>query len=289
MSERIAPTIRGRPSVDGQSSHSSRPAAPLPAHAAGTFPAVAKHGLPIRLGRAVPGAVLAFAILGFQAVGTSVAAVNAATAPTCQSGHTLFERSAVRVFFFSSYDAIDKGIHQRILACLAHSKKPFALYDEGPFNGVGAYDFHILGNRLGFVADDQGISNGSETDIGWVDLRSGDVRYGALNAGENADKKDPLLPLGSIGYAIDPHGTVAVITGHACQVVAVLPVRAKPFEYGYRLGPPLVRFTAPKGGLDPSSVAITATTVTWRSVGGAPAEVPRSGGLTGTLSQTGGC
>jgi hypothetical protein len=250
---------------------------------------MAKHGLPSRLGRALPAAVLAFAIIGSQPVGTSVAAVKAAIPPTCQSGRTLFERSAVRVFFFSSYDAIDKGIHQRILICLGHSNKPSVLYDNGPFNGVNAYDFHILGSRLGFVADDEGISNGSETDIGWVDLRTGDVRFGALNAGVNADRKDPLLPLGSIGYAIDSEGTVAVITGHACQVVAVLPVRAKPFEYGYRLGPPLVRFTAPKGGLDPSSVAITATTITWRTVGGAPGSVARSGGSTGTRSQTGGC
>jgi hypothetical protein len=250
---------------------------------------MAKHGLPRRLGRTLPATVLALAILGSQPLGTSVASVKAAIPPTCQSGRTLFARSAVRVFFFSSYDAIDKGIHQRILICLGHAIKPSVLYDNGPFNGVGAYDFHILGSRLGFVADDEGISNGSETDIGWVDLRTGDVRKGALNAGVDADRKDPLLPLGSIGYAIDPEGTVAVITGHACQVVAVLPVRAKPFEYAYRLGPPLVRFTAPKGGLDPSSVAISATTISWQTVGGAPGSVPRSGGSTGTRSQTGGC
>jgi hypothetical protein len=227
--------------------------------------------------------------MGSQPVGSSVAAVKTAAPPTCQSGRTLFERSAVRVFFFSSYDAIDKGIHQRILICLGHAIKPSVLYDNGPFNGVSAYDFHILGRRLGFVADDEGISNGSETDIGWVDLRTGDVRQGALNAGVNADRRDPRLPLGSVGYAIDHEGTVAVITGHTCQVVAILPVRAKPFEYGYRLGPPLVRVTAPKGGLDPSSVAITATAITWRTVGGAAGSVPRSGGSTGTRSQTGGC
>jgi hypothetical protein len=250
---------------------------------------MAKHGLSSSLVHALPVAALAFAILVSQPVVSSVAAVKAATPPTCQSGHTLFESSAIRVFFFSSYDAIDKGIHQRILFCLGDSNKPSALYDAGPFNGVGAYDFHILGSRLGFVANDSGISNGSETDIGWVDLRTGDVRYGALNTGVNADRKDPLLPLGRIGYAIDSEGTVAVITGRACQVVAVLPARTKPFEYGYRLGPPLVRFTAPKGGLDPSSVAISATTISWRSVGGAPGSVPRSGGLTGTRSQTGGC
>jgi hypothetical protein len=250
---------------------------------------MAQQVLLSRLGRALAAAVLVFVILGAQLVGTPVVAAKAATPPTCQSGRTLFERGAVRVFFFSSYDAVDKGTHDRILICLAHSTKPSTLYDLGPFNGVGAYDFHVFGSRLGFVADDEGLSNGSETDIGWVDLRTGDVRFGPLNDGDNADKKDPLLPLGSIGYAIDPNGTVAVITGHACQVVAVLAVRAKRYEYDYRLGPPLVRFTAPKGGLDPTSVAITATAVTWRTVGGAADSVGRSGGLTGTRSQTGGC
>jgi hypothetical protein len=234
-------------------------------------------------------AVLAIAVLGARAASGSITAGKGQFRPTCRSGSTLFRHRAVRVFSVSSYDVVDKGKHQRILICLRHSPKPAALYDPGPFNGIRAHDFHIRGGRLGFVVDDEGISNGSETDVGWVDLRTGQVRFGVLNAGVNAGPSDPLLPVGSIGYAFAPDGTTAVISGSACQVLAVLPVRAKPLEQTYRLGPASVIFTATKGGLDQNTIAITATTVTWRTDDGRSGSAARSGGSTGTRSQTGGC
>jgi hypothetical protein len=197
--------------------------------------------------------------------------------PTCRSGTTLFHRRTVRAFRVS----FDRGQHQEALVCLRRSGKPVVLFDPGPFNAVQAGRFHILGNRLGFVIHDQGFANGSETDVGWVDLRSGAVAIGLLNAGENADAGDPLLPEAEIGYAFAADGTTALVAGKACQVVAVLPVAG-----ARRLGPPVVVFTAPQGGLDASSIAITAATVTWRTLTGTPGAAARSGGPTPT---TGSC
>jgi hypothetical protein len=163
------------------------------------------------------------------------------------------------------------------------------IYDPGPFNFVQAGRFHLRGNRLGFVIHDHGFANGSETDVGWVDLRSRHVRFGLLNAGENAGPDDPLLPEDAIAYAFAPDGTVAVISGTACQVVAVLPVALKPAGDVHRLAPPVVVFTAPHGGLVATSIAITPAAVTWRTATGTPASAPRSGPGLPARSPTGGC
>jgi hypothetical protein len=197
----------------------------------------------------------------------------------------VFQDAAVRVFDWSFYDAVDKGAHEQILICLGRSPRPSVLYDAGPFNFIDAGDFHIVGNRLGFVAHDEGFGAGAETDVGWVDVRTGYVRFGELDGGESAK----LLPDKSIGYAFAPDGTTAVITGTTCQVVAVLPVKANPRNAVYRLGPAAVLFAATNGGLDPRSIAVTATTVTWRTVNGTPDSAPLSGGSTAARSRIGNC
>jgi hypothetical protein len=209
--------------------------------------------------------------------------------PTCRSGSTLFHHGQVRAFRVSFYDAADRGQHQEALVCLHRSGKPIVIFDPGPFNSVQAGRFHVVGSRLGFVIHDQGFANGSETDVGWVDLRTGAVALGLLNAGENADGGDPLLPETGIRFAFAADGTTAVIAGTACQVVAILPLAAKPSSGARRLGPPRVLLTAPTGGLDAASIAITPTTVTWRTTTGTPGSVPLSGGPTAPMSQTGGC
>jgi hypothetical protein len=231
------------------------------------------------------------AILALAVAITAITATTAAATqfhPTCRSGRTLFHTPAVRAFHVSFYENDVKGQHQEILACVPRWHKPFVLDDPGPFNAVQADDFHIIGDRLGFVTYDEGFANGSETDIGWFNLVTGHVRFGLLNAGVNADKHDPLLPDDPVAYTIAPDGTTAVITGHPCQVVAVLPVRTNVPKFGYGLGPVSVLFTAPTGGLAPASLEITPTDVTWQTLTGTPGSAPLSGPSI-TTSQTGGC
>jgi hypothetical protein len=188
------------------------------------------------------------------------------------------------------FKVTDSGDQQAAFVCVSSSAKPVVIDDPGPAVGVEAWNFHIRGTRLGFELDDFGLgAGGMDTEVGWVDLQAGAVDLGLLNAGRGASKSDPLLPDDLVSYAFAPDGTTAVIAGTTCEVVAVLPVRAKPFDYGYRLGPPLVVFTAHHGGLVHWSIAINATTVTWRTVNGKKGSAPRSGGSTGTASHTGGC
>jgi hypothetical protein len=228
----------------------------------------------------------AVAILGFGLVSTATAATQ--FHPTCRSGHTLFQTAAVRAFHVSFYEDDVKGQHQEILVCVPRWHRPLVLDDPGPFNDVRAGNFHLIGNRLGFVSYDEGFDNGSETDVGWFNLVTGWTRVGLLNAGVNAGKHDPLLPDDPVAYTIAPDGAMAVIAGHPCQAVALFPMRANVPKFGYGLGPLSVLFTAPHGGLDPTSLAITSTDVTWQTLGGTPGMAPLSGGAI-TTSQTGGC
>jgi hypothetical protein len=150
---------------------------------------------------------LAGAIVSLTITTGSTAATKRPYRPTCRSGSTLFHHGQVRAFRVSFYDAADRGQHQEALVCLHRSGKPVVIFDPGPFNSVQAGRFHVVGSRLGFVIHDQGFANGSETDVGWVDLRSGAVAIGLLNAGENPEATDPLLPEDAIGYAFAANGT----------------------------------------------------------------------------------
>jgi hypothetical protein len=239
--------------------------------------------------RRASAAVLVGPLLGLALVSASIALASQQFHPTCGGGRTLFRTGQVRAFHVSFYDASDKGDQQEILACIAGSGKPVVLYNPGPFNSVQGRDFQIIGQRLGFVAYDEGFANGSEVDVGWLDLSTRAVRFGMLNAGVNGGPHAPLLPVNPIDYAIAADGTTAVLVGRACQVVAVLPVRAKPLEHVYGLGPAQVIFTATNGGLSPTSLEINAETVTWQTVTGTPGSAPLSVNPTHTTSPTGGC
>jgi hypothetical protein len=209
---------------------------------------------------------------------------------SCHSGMTVFEDGGVRAFEVSFTD--EQGDPwERLLACLPRSRAPITLFDAGPYNYVRARNFHLIGSRVGFVVRDEGYANGSETDLGWFDERSGAVRRGAVNLGVNGGRHDPELPDDSLGYTIAQNGTMAFVAGAiaGCQVVGVLLVRRRAYEFGYRLGPPVALYTAPSGGLRNHSITITATTVTWRSQAGAigTAQLPPAG--TPGTPGTGGC
>jgi len=212
--------------------------------------------------------------------GGSIAAATPA-APTCHSGRTLFASGAVRAF-----KVTDSNQNQEALVCASPSAVPVVIDNPGPAIGVDIGDFHLRGARLGFEFDNEGLGAAATNDnvLGWIDLQTGEVALDPLNPGTHS-----LLPDYLISYAFAPNGTMAVIAGTSCEVVAVLPVRAKPFADVYRLGPPLVLFTAHHGELIHWSIAITATTVTWRTVNGRKSSAPWVGRGTGTTHHTGGC
>jgi hypothetical protein len=180
----------------------------------------------------------------------------------------------------------DSNENQEVFVCASSSAEPVVIDNPGPAIEVDVGDFHIRGVRLGFEIDDDGEGAADTTNIvlGWIDLQTGEVALDPLNPGTHS-----LLPDYLISYAFAPNGTMAVIAGTSCEVVAILPLRAKPFADVYRLGPPLVLFTAHHGSLLHWSIAITATTVTWRTLNGTKGSAPRSGGSIRTRSHTGDC
>jgi hypothetical protein len=206
-------------------------------------------------------------------------------APTCRSGRTLFASGAVRAF-----KATDSNENQEVFVCASSSAEPVVIDNPGPAIEVDVGDFHIRAGRLGFEIDDMGLGAGGGTNLalGWMDLQTGEVAIDPLDAGGNSNPS-PLLPDYPISYAFAPDGTMAVIAGTGCELVAILPIRAKPFADVYRLGPPRVVFTAHHGNLIHWSIAITATTVKWRTLNGTKGSAPRSGGSIRTRSHTGGC
>jgi hypothetical protein len=227
-------------------------------------------------------AVLVSATVCLGLVGSAIALATP-SAPTCQSGQTLFASGAVRAF-----KVTETNENQEAFVCVSSSAEPVVIDNPGPAIEVDVGDFHIRGTHLGFEIYDTGLGAGGGTDLvlGWVDLQTGELALDPLNVDGNSMRT--LLPDYLISYAFAPDGTMAVIAGASCEVVAVLPIRAKPLDNAYRLGRPQILFTAHAGGLIHWSIAITATTVTWRTINGAKRSLPRSGGSTTTTPPSGG-
>ena len=189
----------------------------------------------------------------------STAAAAESVPPACSAGRTLFDRDSVRAFIVS----IGPG-HPEALVCVAGSSTPITLASPGPANQLLIGDFRVFGERLGFDYAVIGLGAGGGSDsVGWVDLKTGEVRTGFLAGSEH-----PNYDLR--GYAVAPDGATAVIADTRCETVSVLPVRT------HGLGTPAVVFTTTNGRLSPASLAISATTVTWRTVGGKPGSASRT-------------
>ncbi len=229
--------------------------------------------------------LLALLIAACAYPGFAAGSLAADAGPTCASGHTLFRSGPVRAF-----ETTAPGNLQEAYVCPSPSARPVVIDDPGPAVELEAGDFHLRGARLGFELEDIGLgAGGVETDLGWVDLQTGEVAVGLLDGGQETPENGPLpADLSLVSYAFAPDGATALIVGVKCEVVAVLPARAKPSGDGYRLGPLLVLFTARHGGLIHWSIAINATDVTWLTVNGKKGSAPLSGGST-TTSPTKGC
>jgi hypothetical protein len=234
-----------------------------------------------RLGGASLAALLIAASAYLAFVAGSTASAGDPSQPTCQSGRTLFANGMVRAF-----QATESNAGQAVFVCASPTAVPVVIDNPGPAIGVDAGDFHVRGARLGFEFDNEGLGARVTNDnvLGWMDLQTDEVALDPLNPGTHE-----LLPDYLISYAFAPNGTMAVIAGSSCEVVAVLPIRAKPFSDVYRLGPPLAVFTAHHGRLVHWSIAITATTVRWRTLDGREGSAPRFRGSLRTGSHSGGC
>ena len=200
----------------------------------------------------------------------------------CRSGRTLFRRPGTRAFVVVRQFRFAGGSspYETFYACRPGSRTPRIIFEGAPFTRDTLYGFRGFGDRLGFLSHSEGVQSGSETEVGWIDLRIGRVRTGRINASEGlmseAEEEPglPRVPDGHVAYAIAGDGTVAVI-GHGGYPleweVCVLPVKL------HSLGPPrpLYEATAGQEGVDPRSLTIGETTVAWRTEKGQPVSAAR--------------
>ncbi|TMK41261.1 MAG: hypothetical protein E6G56_05200 [Actinobacteria bacterium] len=209
------------------------------------------------------------------AAGVPSDGLGAARLSCRSSGRTVFARHGVRAFFVTRYYRVAEGraAYEDTYVCSPTLRRP-RLIDHGqPYVVTRRYGLRIVGRRLGFVFHIEGFANGSETDVGWIDLRTATVRVGLINAGEGGDPGQPQIPDGAVGYAIAPDGSIAVIGGGggtgSGQQVGLLAQR------GPRLAKARVVYRALHGGLVYRSISIDRSAITWRTTSGQRQSVPR--------------
>jgi hypothetical protein len=203
--------------------------------------------------------------------------------PSCHAGRTVFHRAGIRAFVIVRQfgHQHQEGSSYKTFYVCSPALRTAHVFDQGaPFTSEDVYDYKLFGERLGFVYFSRGLQNGSAKGIGWVSLRSGRAKTGAIYESEDlteGNKEDPGLPKmpsDRVDYVIARDGTVAVLGEGGEPVeweVALLPVKPR------SLGRPRRLFTAKQGqeGLEVDSLAITATSVTWRTKSGQPGSASR--------------
>jgi hypothetical protein len=212
-------------------------------------------------------------VLGVALGGVSAALARADSPATCRSGHTLFHQRGIRAFSLERVDRSDPRNplpHQVIYACLPGERRPQVLYDGDVGTFTSANSFALSGNRLGFLARQEG-GVAEDSSFGWVNIRTRVVKLGQFNvASPENSPGDPVAPDAEVHFAIAPDGTAAVI-GSDGRDQEVLLMRALPRS----LGKPRELGSSSTGDIKVDSIAITPTTVNWTTTAGVRHTVPR--------------
>lgn len=232
--------------------------------------------------RAMPGAGrarLAFCVVGLLTLGLPAsgrAADRGPKPPSCHDGRTVFHRAGIRAFVIVRQfgNQHQEGSSYKTFYVCSPVLRAAHVFDQGaPFTFEDVYDYKLFGDRLGFVSESRGVQSGAAAAIGWVNVRTGRAKSGLIHATEGLTSEQeeepglPKVPDDKLGYAIASDGTVAVLGegGEPMEwEVALLAVKPR------SLGRPRRLFTAKQGqeGLDVASLAITGTSVTWRTKSG---------------------
>jgi hypothetical protein len=236
---------------------------------------VMRSRLPIRL-------VGAVCLLGILTIAAPTRA-NAGQTPSCRAGKTVFHHGAIRAFVITSNfgRSTQEGSKVKTFyVCSATLRRPHVFDRSAPFTFEDLYDYRLFGERLGFIWSSSGVQSGSGEGVGWVNLRTGRAKQGAINESEGLSEEDeeepglPRIPIDDVNYAIATDGTVAVL-GEQLEPneweVAELAVKPRALAAPRRL----LRVKAPAEGLAVASLAITATSVTWTTRSGLPGTAPR--------------
>lgn len=217
---------------------------------------------------------------------------SASARVNCQSGKTVFKRPAVRVFKIPAVygNPRQEGSHyKQFYLCARGSHRPLAFQGQPFVRNASVSQFKLVGNRLGFVAYAEGVSGGAGTTIGWVQLPRGPDKEGDIFEREEVPEEEdpgPKVPSEDVEYAIAEDGTVAV-AGEADDFAAEAehPDKPPPKEWEVcvlsvkprHLSSPkaLLKTRSPTEAPVLSTIAINASTVSWRNRAGLAVSVPR--------------
>jgi hypothetical protein len=228
------------------------------------------------------------------AVGACVplATASASARVSCRSGKTVFKRPAVRVFKVASVygNPRQEGSHyEQFYLCARGSHHPFAFQGQPFLRNASVSQYKLVGDRLGYVAFTEGVSGGAGTTIGWVQLPRGPDKEADIWDREEVPEEEepgPKVPSEALNYAIAEDGAVAV-AGEAIDAAADAehPSKPPPKEWeicvlavkARRLSSPkaLLKTTSSTEAPVLSSIAINATTVSWRNRAGLAVSVAR--------------
>ncbi|MEA2425052.1 MAG: hypothetical protein QOH13_1462 [Thermoleophilaceae bacterium] len=202
---------------------------------------------------------LALALTAVLGVGVATARVGAAAPRTCSSSRPVFKDGRVKVF--KSLGSLD---NQRWYLCSAKIHSPKLFKNENQYIEDSEAKFRRFGDRVGYswVWDD-GAGGGWE--VGWVDVNTAKARWTFVDF-------DDVDSEGIDGVAVGPRGGIAYIEhvpgsgGAFSQRIGYAPVRGKLFGKRRHLA------DVPAGDVDPASLRLSGTKVSWTTTGGMPGE-----------------
>ena len=214
-----------------------------------------------------------------------VGGAAASDALTCRSGRTVFHQGGIRAFVIvRRFEARNPISAFKTFYFCAHGSRHPRVFNEGaPFTSETVNGFRVVGDRLVFFASSAGVSGGSGTNIGWVALRSGVAREGTIfeqGIGNEEEEEEIAsgelvqVPLGHFNYAIALNGAMALVgegEKHEWEVWLMLVKK-------HSLGRPKLLFKSktPAEAIDPSTLAINDSTVTWKTAAGVAVSLPRT-------------
>jgi hypothetical protein len=231
-------------------------------------------------------------IVGVVSMLMAAAPAHASGRVGCRSGKTVFKRPAVRVFRVASVygNPRQEGAHyNEFYLCARGSHRPYAFWGEPFVSNESVSQYKLVGDRLGFVAFAEGVSGGAGTTIGWVQLPRGPAKEEDIWDREEMPEEEepgPKVPSEEVSYAIAEDGTVAV-AGEALDETAEAehPNKPPPREWEvcilsvktHRLSSPKALLKTMSATEAPvlSSIAINASTVSWRNRAGLAVSMPR--------------
>lgn len=231
-------------------------------------------------------------LVGAVTVLAAAGSAHAGAGVDCRAGRTVFKRDAVRVFRVPRVygDPRQEGSHyNEFYLCARGSHHPYAFWGQPFVRNESVAHYKLVGDRLGFVASAEGVSGGAGTSVGWVQLPRGPEKEAAIWTSEEVPEEaepGPKVPSEELDYAIAEDGTVAV-AGEALDYAAEAehPTTPHPHEWeicvlllkAHRLSSPkvLLKTTSPTEAPILSSIAVNASTVSWRNRTGLTVAAPR--------------